>query len=260
MWRASFSLLLLLAQPLRAEDFDQIVSSIHAGNHDEVCAGMERWVAAHRGDPRVPQAELWMAQIRFNDRRGELAAPLYERVLRDAPDSKWALHAKKGLADVDLLRHRYDRAIARYDALSALPDPHWQYVGSNAALHAKGERLRFRVLVVLAALLLLVAATQLYRAPSLWPPPRELVWGLPLLLCIFAASFGQEPEEAAALRTLSVGAIALLWAQGAALRDSRRFWLPALSGFAQCLALLYCALIANGLWEKLVDTVAMGAE
>lgn len=256
-------LAVLAALPARADEFDEIVSSIRSDNHEEICGRMSAWIERSGGDPRAPRGLLWMAQIRRNDQRDDLARPLYQRVVRDAPGSSWALHARKGLGDVDLAAHQYASAIARYQSLAALPDAHWKYVGSNAAAYARGERVRFQILVALAALLLSSSLLQLARAGragKLWPPPREVVWSLPVLLGVFVASFAQEPAEAAALRTLAASALALLWAQGAALRASTRFWVPALAGVAQTVALLYCALVGNGLWAKLVDTVAMGGE
>lgn len=263
MWLVSA--LVLLAAPA-APQFEEIVAAVTAANHDESCAAMAAWVDAHPKDPRAAQGLLWMARLRISDRRPEDARPLLERALRDSPPGDWPLHAKKGLADLDLEAHRFDRAIAAFDALAREPAPLWRYVGSSAAANARGERTRFYAMFALVLALALLWLSRVARAGvrMLWPPPTELVYVLPILLVMLAAATAQEEPEAHALVTLGLSAIALLWLNGAWLRarppGPRSRYGQALLGLLQVASLLYCAMVGNGLWGKLMDTVAMGAE
>jgi len=252
---------LLAADPA----FDAIVTSATSTSHEQALARMQEWVDAHPGDPESARALVWMARLRRSDGRDEAARALLERALREGPGTEWALHAEKALGDLDLEAHRYAPAIARYDHLAGLPAPLWRYVGSSAAGHARGERTRFRILIAILAALAALSLARVIRAGgprSLWPPPAELLWLLPVLLVLLAAAAAQEAPEARAVVSLSLGGAALLWLNGAWLRarPPRRMALPALLGLGQALALLYCAMVWNGLWDKLVDTIAMGAQ
>jgi len=99
---------------------------------------------------------------------------------------------------------------------------------------------------------------------ALWPIPDELAYPLPVLLVILLASIALERPERMAVITLCTSAIALLWINGAFLRAHPPRGLAragqALLGLAQALGIFYCAIIASGLWEKLVDTWQMGAD
>jgi len=252
------------ATPAAAPSFDQIVGSVTAQNHDEACARMQAWLDAHRGNGQAAQALVWMARLRTTDRRYAEARALLERALREPPVGDWQLHARKALADLDLESHQFEPAIAAFDELAKSPIPLWQFVGANAAENARGEQLRFRVMLALLAALVLLWLLRVRRLRPIFPPPMELVYALPVLLLIVTAAAAQEEPEAHALVTLGLGAALLLWLNGAWARAQRpqgraRFG-HALLGALQACAVLYCAMIGNGLWEKLKDTIAMGAE
>lgn len=208
-----------------------------------------------------------MSKLRRAEGRADLARPLLERARRDFPGTEWELNAIQGLADLDLAAHRYKQAITGYETLARNPSPLWSYVGQNAARYAREEQIRFNLLVGAVAAVLALAMFRLWRSGglrTLWPPPAELIYPLPILLLLLASTLGQEPDEARAIATVSLGAFALLWLNGAYLRAHPPRGLGrvtvAVLGVLQAGALLYCALVANGLWAKFQDTLAMGAE
>ena len=266
MWPASL-LAALLAGATAAPAgpaFDDIVSAVTAQNHDLSCAAMQGWLDAHPGDPRAAQGLVWMARLRTTDRRYDEARALLVRALREPPQGEWPLHAKKALGDLDLESHRFAPAIAAFEELARSPLPLWRYVGSNAAENARGERSRFRIMLLLLAALCSLWLFRLRGLRPLFPPPMELVYALPVLLLVMLAAGSQEEPEAHALVTLGLGSAALLWLNGAWARarrpSGRARWAYLLVGALQASAMLYCAMIGNGLWEKLKDTIAMGAE
>lgn len=247
-----------------APRFDDIVGSVTAQNHDEACARMQAWLDAHPDDPQAAQGLVWMARLRTTDRRHGEARALLERALREPPRGEWPLHAKKALADLELESHHFEVAIAAFDELASSPLPLWRYVGTNAAENARGERIRFRIMLALVAALALLWLFRLRSMRPLLPPPMELIYALPVLLLIVAAAASQEEPEAHALVTLGLGSVVLLWLNGAWARArlprGRERWAHVFLGVLQACAMLYCAMIGNGLWEKMKDTIAMGAE
>jgi hypothetical protein len=270
--RAALGLALLITAPLHAQGqplepgFNAIVSATTQRNHPEAIAKMQRWVDAHRGDPQAPRGLLWMAQLERSDGQSERARPLLERVLREGPGTDWALHAQRQLADLDLDRHHYAAAIATYEQLARDPAPFWQNVGKSAAQDARSQRSRFIGLVAALILLIGVALERLARIglKALWPLPNELAYPLPVLVVILIASFSLERAEEQAVITLALGAVALLWINGAYLKLRPPKGLArvpqALLGMVQAIAIFYCAIQTSGLWEKLVDTWQMGAD
>ncbi len=246
--------------------FEQIIAPTRR-THDASCALMQAWVDAHKADPRAARGLLWMAQLRLADHQREAARPLFQRVWRDYPGTEWALHSLKGLADLDLDGFRYGNAIAKFDALARSPSPFFQYVGHMAGLRARSMRLRFDLTLAVIAVFALVWAVRLRRLGSLrllWPPPVEVVYPLPILVVTVAASFGPPEGEGRGALLLAIGAVALLWLNGAYFRarPPKGRWriVHALLGLVQAAALLYVAVVMSGLWDKFYDTLEMGAD
>ena len=267
-WLSIYSL------PIRAEapappldpDFQAISSGVNPDNHDQVRERMARWVAEHPDRPEAPRGLLWIAVLDRQDGHGEAGRPLMDRVIRDWPDTEWARHAKKQRADLDLDAWHFSRAIEAYRELSRGPTDYWRYVGNNAVQIARSAQLRFYGLITSLLLLLGLSLSRIYRSGlrALWPIPRELSWPLPALVVILIAAFSQPADERRAVLVLGLGAMAVLWVNGAWLRARPPKHLArlgqALLGVAQALAIFYCAIIAGNLWEKLVDTIQMGAD
>ena len=266
MCRASAILLLCLATLARADDFGAITSSVNAHNRLTACAQMIAWVDAHRTDPRAPQGLIWAGRLELIASRRDEAEALFRRVEQDYPGTEWALQAKKGLADVALLEHRFTAALEGYRALAARPEPFWRYTGKMAVISARGEEARFAAMIAIVLGLLGFWGVVFARAGMrrLWPWPEELVYALPVLVLLVFASFAQPRPERGALLTVALGGAALLWLNGAWMRarppERAGRIVLALFGLAQATALLFCAFAANGLWDKLMDTITMGVD
>src|SRR5262249_4857607 len=119
----------------------------------------------------------------------------------------------------------------------------------------------------LAAAFGLLWAPRLWRlvgTRSLWPPPQEVVYPLPVLLLSAIASLGAPAAEGRGVRALALSAVILLWLNGAWLRarPPAGAWrvVHAALGLLQAGALLYAAVVLTGLWDKLHDTIEMGAD
>jgi hypothetical protein len=246
--------------------FDEITHRVSQQSHDVSCQQMDAWIAAHPSDPNAGRGLIWMAELRLADHQFDLAYVLFDRAAREYPDTEWARHGQKNRADLDLYWHHFSAAIAAYDQLSKLPSPYWQYVGRMSLIQARSERVRFIIYAALVSGLVLLAAFRLGRArKQLWPPPEEVVYAAPVLMLMMLASLAQPSEEAHAVMTVTIGALLLLWANGAYWRaqppKARWRWpFEALLGLVQAGSLLYCAVIANGLWLKFAETVTNGAE
>lgn len=248
--------------------FERIIGP-NQRSHDATCALMAAWVAAHPGDPRAPRGLLAMAQLRLVDHQAQLARPLFLRVIRDYPGTEWAQHSTKGLADLELESWHFAAAIAKYDGLARSDSPFFQYVGRYFAQRAREERLRFYLVLGLLASFLLMWGVRLLRLGSwrtLWPPPAEVIYPLPVLMAMGAASFGasQGEGEGRGVLVLAAGALALLWLNGAYLRArppvGRWRYLHGALGLVQTAGLLYMAIVLCGLWDKFHDTIEMGAD
>jgi hypothetical protein len=246
--------------------YEQIMAPTTRG-HDASCALMQAWVDAHPTDPRVPRALVWMAQLRVADHNRALAQPMFLRVYKDYPGTEWALHSLKGLADLDLESRRYGDAIAKFDTLASSSIPFFHYVGYMAGRRAREERFRLTLTLSLITAFLVLWGLRLWRGKlprALWPPPVEVLYPLPILLLMAAASFGQPAEEARGVRMIALGAVMMLWLNGAYLRarPPKGVWqvVHGAMGLGQAVALLYVAVILSGLWDKFHDTLVMGAE
>jgi hypothetical protein len=253
------------AAPEADAEFAQIVSAATPATRAESCERMQRWVDAHPSSALAARGLVWMSQLQRADRRAARARPLLERVAREFPATEWSLHAAQGLAELDVEEHRYSSAIARYEMLARSEKPLWKYLGENGAEGARGEQVRFAGVLIVAAAIALLAMARLSRSGlrALWPPPAELLWLAPVLSCVLLAGLAQEHDEARAVAMLALGAAALLWLNGAHLRarpPARPVALYVGLGALQFAGLLYCALVTNHLWHKLIDTIAMRPE
>jgi hypothetical protein len=269
MCPAEATLLVLLAAPCAAESFDEITRSVGESTRTESCARMEAWIREHPSDPNAGRGLVWMAQLDLGEHAFDDARRHLERAVTEYPDSEWALHGTRGLAALDLEGWRFGSAIARYQTLAARPEPFWNYLGRMGTQDAQGARTRFLAFIAAALGLFGLATARCVlarrrRAGLLRPLPEELTFTLPVFVLMLLAALHQEGAERRGVVTLALGAMALLWANGAYLRASPpRGWAvlrEAGLGLLQAGALLYCAIVVNGLWEKFHDTLLMGAE
>lgn len=266
MSTAALAILVLLAAPGGDPAFESIVAGLANRSHAESCAQMEAWLAANPTSPDVPRGLLWAARVRLMDGREDLARPLVERARDEGAGTRWENAAKKELADLDVGARRYFRAAATFDQLAASPEPYWSTLGKLSAASARSEGYRWLgFLVVFNALVLLVVlrfALARKRGAPVLPVPLEVGIGAPLALALVLVSLGKQPAQVHAVLWMAIGGVVLLWANAISLRGTtlttgQRLRAAAL-GASQGLTLAYCALVANGLWSKLLATLRLG--
>jgi hypothetical protein len=258
-------LALLLAVAAPDPGFDAIVQRVGEQSHDVSCAQMQTWVDAHRDDPNAGRGLVWMAELRLADHKLDDARAQFARAQADYPGTEWGWQGEKGVADLDVVRHRYTSAIASYDRLSRLPTPYWQYVGRMSGISARAEQHRWYAFVALMLAMVAGVALRLWRARgALWPLPEEVTFALPVAAVMLAAALAQPAEEAHAVCTVALGALVLLYAHGVHLRArAPATWVrvvEALLGLGEAAALLFIAVVANDLWMKFAETLTSGAE
>lgn len=229
---------------------------------------IQAWVDAHPGDPESGRALVWMAQRELSAGRAGRARLLFERAEREHRGSGWELAASKGLADLALRARRYGEAIARYEGLAASRDDYYRFLGESGAVEARATRSRDLLAAGLALLVSTLASARLALAwrsrRTLRPVPEEVFYGAPVAGALLLAALAQPAAEGRAVAALALGGLLLLWANASyfRVRPPRGFSL-ALEGVlsvAQAGALLYCAVVANGLWGRLIVTFAVGPD
>jgi tetratricopeptide (TPR) repeat protein len=237
-----------------------------------VSAGKERpaaieevraWVAANPSDPEAGRALVWLGQLELADEHYDAAGAFFEQAVRAYPGTEWDLAGTKGLADLALWSHRYAQAVAHYQKLEQSSSPYFKFLGAAGVEEARATRVRDLLALGLAALLLSLAGLRLYVARP-WPLPEELIYAAPVAALMVLASFSQPADEGRAVAAVALGGWLLLGANAAYYRARPPKGLTlareALLSVAQAAALVYCAVVANGLWGKLVVTLVVGPE
>lgn len=257
-------LAILLALSLAADPtFEQIAGSVSEGRQPQAIAKMQKWVDAHPTDPNAGRGLVWMSQLLLSGGDTKQAVVLLERAVRDYPNTEWRSAAQLKLADLAVRSHRYGDALPRYEELAASPLEYYSYLGKIGLDHTRDERARFWLLLALGAGLLGVFVVRL-RIGGIWPLPEELYYALPIAIMMGLAAIAQPEGEGRAVVTLAACGVALVWANAAYFRripPQRWGYLrEGVFALAQAGAMLYCALVANGLWGKFADTLVSGAE
>ncbi len=249
-------------------EFQEIVSSTSETSLLPQVARMEAWLAAHPSHPDVGRGQLWTAKILLWAGDTRRALELLEQVRRERAGSELATESELAIAAISLTRHDFARAQELYRLHARSGDDKWRYLARRGLDDVRRERALFWVL---AAVIAAVAALTALRAwlirraqRAWWPLPEELVYPLPVLGLVLVASFSQPPEAALAVRIFALGAVLLLWANGAFLRARPPRGLARLRevalGLGHVVALLYCALWFSGLWAKFLETLESGVE
>lgn len=255
-----------------AAEHDRLLAAAAAGDPTARPA-LAALLATAPGYPRWGAAGLWLADeaVRGGDTLG--AAIWYRRTaaFTSAPGERF--RAGLGEAGLWIELGELARARAAYRALDP-PDP----VAARARARSLGalEQLRRRRAwswVARGALLAaaVVAALVLRRrrggwgaaARGLWPPPVEVAYLAPVAVVItFVAETGN-PLAARAAELMLAGALAIGWLSGAVARAAPR---PPWRGrvlhlaivLAATAAVVYLAVVSEGLWELLVQTWQRG--
>ena len=257
-------LALLLTLSLAAEpSFEQIAGSVREGHQVEAIAQMQSWVDAHPSDPNAGRGLVWISQLWLTEGKPERAVVLLERAVRDYPGTEWESAAQLKLADLAVRSHRYGVALPLYEKLAVSPLEYYAYLGKTGAEHTRDERSRFWLLLALSGGLVMVFAVRL-RLGGLWPLPEEVYYAFPIAVMMGLAALAQPEDEARAVGTLAACGVALVWANATYFRRSPPgrwgYLREGLFALVQAAAVLYCAIVANGLWGKFADTLVSGAE
>ena len=129
-WFRGFLLALLLAgcsgnrinpAQLSADElYQQAAGYYEAGNLGRALPLLESFVQLHFGDPRAPEARLWLGQGYERRKQWITAASHYQRLVEDYPSSPHALTARFGICEA-------------YDRLSPPPELDQEYTYSGIA-------------------------------------------------------------------------------------------------------------------------------
>ncbi|HEY3449325.1 MAG TPA: hypothetical protein VGK67_23425 [Myxococcales bacterium] len=265
---ATVAALVLLAAAPSDPAFESIVSGIANRSHEESCAQMDAWLTANPSAPDASRGLLWVARVRLLDGREDLARPLIERARLAGAGTRWEHAATKELADLDVAGHHWSEAIAGYSRLATSSDPYWSTLGKLAVRTASAERTRWYALwllgVALAALVAIRLGLALRSGARLWPIPLEVPIGAPIALLFVLAALGKPPAQLQAVLSIALGGLALTWANAIVLRgrtlSAKRRIGEVLLAAGQAAALSFCAIVASGLWAKLMATLRLGGD
>ncbi len=259
------TLLLALLMTLAGEDLEQAEVEAVQLPSEQGLARIEAWIAANPTSPQVPRALLWEAQQHMSWEHFELARALLDHALESNPDPELALDLALTRADLSALEGHFAEAARTYEALPAPPGSRWAMQASMRGEQMRGETLRHRAMNALAALSGLIIALRTFRRRrELWPPPEEFSWSAPVLLTLVLAAMFRLPAERNAVLFVCLGGLVLLWLTGAELRArsltaaSRAAELGLTSFLVG--SLLFCAIVASGLWARVADTFAGGVD
>jgi hypothetical protein len=247
--------------------FDTIVEWAKDVPRKEAAAKMAAWWEQNPTDPRAGRAVIWIAQLHLTDGRVDDARRWFERAESNYRDSEWGLHGIKGRAGLDAADWKFERALEAYGKLVASGDPFFVYEGEMGLEIVRRLRRQIFGVMILGVLILAVGGLRLWRAGlerCLWPPPLEFTGAIPILGLVAFGAIAQPHKEASALVMLALGGGALLWLNGALLRKNPPSPLGrighAVWGVVQGGALLYIVVVLFNLWDKVRDTLIMGAD
>jgi hypothetical protein len=253
--------LLLLVLAADPDDVDQAMREATALSPAAGRAHVQEWIAAHRGAPGVATARFWLAVSFASESRFVDADLLLAALVSEGSSVKWDAALLR--ADLELQQRHWAIAEDEYRAIAAPKGSRWEYEASERAEVARWAGLRQHAMWGLLAGLVTLAAWRTYRGRrALWPPPEEVLWAGPLLVLMLAAALPRAPEERSAIALIALGGFVLLWVNGAWLKVHELSFSArvreSLLGLAQAAAALYCAIIASGLWDSVMNTFAAG--
>jgi hypothetical protein len=226
-------------------------------------AHVQEWIDAHRGAPGVAIARFWLAGSFASESRFVDADRILAALVSEGSSVKWDAALLR--ADVELQQRHWATAENEYRAIAAPKGSRWEYEASERAEVARWAGWRQHVMWGLLVGLVTLTLWRAYAGRrALWPPPEEVLWVGPLLLLMLAAALPREAEERSAIAGIALGGLVLLWANGAWLKVHPLSFAArareAVLGLAQATAVLYCAIVASGLWDSVMNTFAAGPE
>lgn len=224
----------------------------------EARAKVARFAAEHPQLHVEGSAHEWLGRAAEESGALEEAVREYEAARRaGGPPAERATRAE---AELQLGRGKLDAARTLYDALAQLSDPVARLTVTNgraALLRARKLRLVGRLACAWLVLYLAVVGWRARR--SLWPPPLEVRFIVPVAVLFVVGALTQNRSIVTAVIIISLGSVVLLWLAGAA--QTRRRSVPtALAAVVAIAALAFVVVRATELTQLVIETVTMGPD
>jgi hypothetical protein len=236
-------------------------------------------VREHPGWAGAPAVALWVAAIEARQGRYAIALRRYLDAAERYPVPEVRFDALRGAGDMALRLGRYDEAARHYRALDPGDDPGRRAAIDEALGQVVSARGRSRWFALSASavgagfLALVISLVVAARSPrvalrSLWPPPTEVLYLVPVALILGALSWADFQGLGPAVTAISTAGTASAWISGAALglrrrRGSRMGVAVAVHALAAALAVIgmvYAAMYENELIDPILDTIRFGPE
>lgn len=226
---------------------------------------VERWISGHPRNEALGAARLWQAQQLVALRRYDAAQEKLGLALELAHDEDLRWDVRLTMADLLSQRGAHAAAHEAYANLHAPAGSRWEFQASLRARHLEEEGARASWAWWLGTALVLLTTWRTWSARrKLWPPPLEVSWALPVLGVLAAAGLSRPEGEREAVEFTLLGGLVLLWCQGARLagRPLTRWGraTEVVVALVSVAGLLYCSVVAAGLWARVMDTLVAGAE
>jgi len=220
--------------------------------------------------PGAPDAALWLAEWMRERKRFAEATAAYETVLARWPGSKQAATAQRGRVGVAIDAKQWARALALAEALPALSTIDALERDDLIAAAVRGRRkdrayvaawIALAVIGLGLATSLTLAIRRARRRPRI---PTELIYLAPIAAVFVAISFTAHRAIAPAVLVISLGGVVLATLSGATLdlvpRSRVRLASHAVACVVAVVALVYVAMMREGLFDMLVETVRFGPD
>jgi hypothetical protein len=227
------------------------------------------WAEANPSDPDAGRGLIWAAGVLLGDGAHTRARALLAEAIASYAGTEWEREGIRLLAGVELEEHQYAAAARGFERLSREPYPLWSYLGRIGLERTRRTRVVYAcyigTLIALGGLgLALAVLGASAKGRRRWPPPREVIFVLPISVLLILAALGRPAAEARAITTVAAGGTAIVWTNALYLDASPPRGVArivfALLGLVQAAGVLFCAIMSSGLWERFVDTLAAGAD
>lgn len=221
-------------------------------------AEVARFCAEHARLHLDARAHEWLGRAAEEDHAFDEAVREYEAARRGSGPAVG--RATRAEAELQLRRGKLDAASTLYDALSALDDPVARLAATDGrAGLARAHRLRTIGRCAIAWLALYLAIVGWRARRTLWPPPIEARFIVPVAALFAVGALTQNRSIVVAVGTIALGSVVLLWLAGAA-QTARRSVPIALAAVVAIGALAFIVIRATELTQLVIETITMGPD
>ena len=219
--------------------------------------GVRRFVEAH---PQIHfvRAHEWLGRAAEESGALDEAVREYEAARLDG--SATADRALRAEAELPLRRRKLEPATTLYDALDRSTDPVAKLAAADGrAGLVQARRLRRVAQAAIAWLVGFIVIVGWRARRTLWPPPTEVRFIVPVALLFVLGALSQNRSILTAVSVIAAGSVFLLWISGAA-RKARRSVPTALASVVAVAALAFLVVRVTELTQLVIETVTMGPE